>query len=76
VLPDAAYGTEPARRDPTTAKIMISVVRRWAAADRSDPVRQEIKEDIVIPLTRPWWLRLLKIIYVHVRTLIKARQQS
>jgi hypothetical protein len=76
VPPDAAYGREPPKRDPTAAKIMIGVVRRWATMDRTDPVRKEIREDIVLPLTRPWWLRLLKILYVHLRTLIKAAHRQ
>jgi hypothetical protein len=71
----AAYGMGPAMPGPTAAKIMIGMVRRWAAEDHTDPVRKKIKEDIVIPLTRPWWLRLLKILYVHLRTLAKAARQ-
>jgi hypothetical protein len=71
----AAYGMGPAMPGPTAAKIMIGMVRRWAAEDHTDPVRKKIKEDIVIPLTRPWWLRLLKILYVHLRTLVKAARQ-
>lgn len=52
------------------ADVMIELVRRWAAADPGNPVRRKIKEDIVIPLTTPWWLRLLKMMYVWLRTLV------
>lgn len=62
----------PVGTGPIAAKTMIDVVRRWAAADRANPIRRKIKEDIVIPLTSPWWLRLLKIFYVWVRTLVSA----
>lgn len=58
----------PVGTGPIAAKFMIELVRRWAAADPKNPVRRKIKEDIVIPLTSPWWLRLLKILYVWVRT--------
>src|SRR5690606_21205396 len=54
------------RPDPITAEriaaqTMIDIVRRWAMADPTDPSRRGIAEDIVIPLTHPWWLRLLRI---------------
>lgn len=52
------------------AELMIDLVRRWAAADPTNPLRRRIKEGIVIPLTSPRWLRLLKILYVRVRTLV------
>lgn len=53
--------------DRVKAEVVTDLVRRWAAEDRTDRVRREIKEAIVIPLTHPSWLRLLKIIYVHTR---------
>jgi hypothetical protein len=56
----------------TAATIMIGMVRRWAAMDHADPVRRKIKEDIVIPLTQPGWLRLLKVLYVGLRAKIHA----
>lgn len=58
--------------DLTTAKIMIGIVRRWAATDRTDPIRRQIKEHIVIPLTQPRWLRVVKMSYVKLRTLFNA----
>jgi hypothetical protein len=64
------YGIEP-RRDPTSAEIMIGVARRWAL---TDPARRQTKEDIVIPLMRPW-LRCLMILYVQVRTLLEAERR-
>jgi hypothetical protein len=48
-----AYGRAPAIRSPDTTRIMIELVRRWAAEDSTDAVRRRIKEAIVIPLTRP-----------------------
>jgi len=72
--PRDRYGIEPVRRDPTTAKVMIGMVRRWATTDLD---RRRLKDDIVIPLTYPWWLRLLTILYVHVRAFWEMeRQQS
>lgn len=53
----------------TTAKVMIDVVQRWAAADPTDTIRTGIMEHIVISLTHPWWLRLLKILHAKLRTL-------
>jgi hypothetical protein len=52
------------------AEVMIELVRRWTATDPGNPVCRRIKEDIVIPLTTPWWLRLLKMMYVWLRTLV------
>lgn len=65
----------PAAPSPPVTKIMINMVREWAAADPTDPARKKIKEDIGIPLTRPWWLRLLKTAYVTLRTLANTAQQ-
>jgi DNA polymerase III delta prime subunit len=75
-VPTLRYGATPAKYEPTAEKIMIGVVRYWAAADRMDPIRKAIKEGIVIPLTRSWWLRLLKIIYVWLRTLIETTRAA
>jgi hypothetical protein len=58
--------------DLTTAKIMIGIVRRWAATDRTDPICRQIKEHIVIPLTQPRWLRVVKMSYVKLRTLFNV----
>ena len=52
---------------------MIGMVRRWASVD---PARRQVKEDIVVPLTYPWWLRLLTILYVHVRTFVEMERQG
>jgi hypothetical protein len=57
---------------PAPAKIMMWLVRRWAAAAPRDRIRRDIKDDIVIPLTRPWWLRLLKGLYALLRTSFAA----
>lgn len=62
------YGTTQARRDPTTAELMIDMVLSWAEVDRADRVRQAINEGIVIPLTRPWWLRLVRLVLMRLRT--------
>lgn len=71
-----AYSNPQAAHVSTPAMIMIEVVRRWAAVDRKNPARRQIKEAIVIPLTRPWWLRLLKILYIHLRTLIAMTERK
>lgn len=71
MLSASASPYEPAPEGPTTAEVMIGLVRRWAAVDRTDPVRRQVKEAIVIPLTRPWWLRLVKLAYVHARILVR-----
>jgi hypothetical protein len=75
IPPRITHGVAPAAPDLTPAKIMIDLARRWAAANRTDPIRREIKEAIVIPLTKPWWLRLLKLLYVHMRTRLTAPGQ-
>jgi hypothetical protein len=69
-----AYGT--GRPDPTAAKVLIDVVRRWASVDRTDPARRDIKEAIVVPLTRPWLFRLLVVSYVQLRTLFALVRAS
>jgi hypothetical protein len=46
---------------------MISVVRRWATTDSTDIIRTGINDDIVIPLTYPWQLRLMRVIYAKLR---------
>jgi len=56
---------------PTAAEIMIGMVQRWASQDPTNFTRQEIKEDIVIPLTQPRWLQLLKELYIYLRTLVR-----
>jgi hypothetical protein len=61
---------DPVGAGTTAAEFMIELVRHWAATDPRNPVRKKIKEDIVIPLTTPWWLRLLKMMYAWVRTLV------
>jgi hypothetical protein len=72
ILPGGGRETGPPM--PTTAEAMIGMVRRWAATDHKDPVRREIKDSIVIPLTRLWWIRLLKRMHIRLRTLVnKAR---
>lgn len=53
---------------PAIAVLMIDIVRRWAATDTTDVMRAEIKDQIIIPLTRPWWLRLPKVIGAMLRT--------
>lgn len=67
------------RPDPITAEriaaqTMIDIVRRWAMADPTDPSRRGIAEDIVIPLTHPWWLRLLRIMRARLRTWSETRR--
>jgi hypothetical protein len=58
----------PTRPSPATAEILIDVVQHWAVAGPADTIRGEIKDDIVIPLTRPWWLRLLKVLRSAVQS--------
>ena len=58
----------PGEPDQANAKLMIDVAQRWAATDPTDIIRAGIKDQIVIPLTYPWWLRLLKVIYAKLRT--------
>jgi hypothetical protein len=53
---------------PPAAELMIALVRRWSALDPRDPVRRMIREDVTIPLTRPWPLRLARVLYVRMRT--------
>ncbi|HET9319317.1 MAG TPA: hypothetical protein VFO27_06065, partial [Bryobacteraceae bacterium] len=62
-------GIVSARPRTATAKVMIGVVQRWAVADPTDAIRTRMMEDIVIPLTRPWWQRLLRILQAKLRTL-------
>jgi hypothetical protein len=62
-------GIVSARPRLATAKVMIDIVQRWAAVDPTDTIRREIKNHIIIPLTYPWWLRLLKVLYAKLRAL-------
>jgi hypothetical protein len=56
-----------AKPDTANAEFMISVVRRWATTDSTDIIRTGINDDIVIPLTYPWQLRLMRVIYAKLR---------
>jgi hypothetical protein len=69
-VPGSVRETGPAEPGLTTAQIMIGMVRRWATTDPPDPIRRKIREHIVIPLTQPSWLRLLKVLYIKLRTLV------
>jgi hypothetical protein len=62
-------GLTTPQSSPDAARFMIDVVQRWAALRSDDPARREIEEYIVIPLTRPWWLRLAKTLYMWLRRL-------
>ncbi|MBG6092857.1 hypothetical protein [Actinomadura viridis] len=53
---------------PDTARILIDNVRRWAALHPSDRNRRAIRDDIVIPLLRPWLLRIVFVLWVWLRT--------
>jgi hypothetical protein len=68
------YGT--GRPEPTPAKALIGVVRPWAAVSRTDPARRDIKEAIIVPLTRPWWFRLLVVLYIQLRSLVQPTRAS
>jgi hypothetical protein len=57
---------------PTPAEITIDIVRRWAAVDRANPARREIKDYVEIALMRPGWRRLLKRVYISLRRLVDA----
>jgi hypothetical protein len=74
--PGTTYRTGPVESGLITAEVMIDVVRLWAALDRTDPIRKQVKEAIILPLTRPWWVRLLKVGYVRLRTLIQLARES
>jgi hypothetical protein len=65
---DRAAWTAPEKANQANAKLMIDVAQRWAATDPIDIIRTEIKDQIVIPLTHPWWLRMLKVVYAKLRT--------
>jgi hypothetical protein len=71
----ASRGVLP-KPNPAIAKLVIDIVRRWAASDTTDFIRAEIKEQIVTPLTYPWWLRLLKVIYAVLRMCAVASRPS
>ena len=74
-----AYGTvayDAGRPEPSAAKVMVDVVRPWAAVDRTDPARRDIKEAIVVPLIRPWGFRLLVVLYIRLRTLLQPARTS
>jgi hypothetical protein len=64
------------KRNHAIAELVIDIVRRWAATDITDAMRVEIRDQIIIPLTRPWWLRLAKIIYAMLRTHVPALTQN
>ena len=51
----------------STAEFMIGVVQRWAARDQNDIARTKINDEIVIPLTYPWWRRLARTIHARFR---------
>ncbi len=61
----AAPGGGLTRR--TAAGVMIGLARAWAAVNPRDPVSRGIKEDILLPLTRPWVLRLLTVGWARLR---------
>jgi hypothetical protein len=58
-----------APRIPAATQFMIDAVERWSAISPDDADRMAVEESIVIPLTRPWWLRLRKIINLSMRRL-------
>ncbi|OLT14545.1 hypothetical protein BJF79_18955 [Actinomadura sp. CNU-125] len=43
---------------------MIGLVRGWAAAE---PARREIRDAIVLGLSRPWWLWLVRWVVLRWR---------
>ncbi|GGU97593.1 hypothetical protein GCM10010182_12330 [Actinomadura cremea] len=49
---------------------MIGLVRAWAAAGAG---RREIRDAIVLGLSRPWWLWLVRWLAVSVRGLVERR---
>jgi len=65
-MPSAARDRSRSAK-PETAEFMIGVVRRWAATDSTDIIRTGINDDIVIPLTNPWWLRLVRVMHAKLR---------
>ncbi|MBO0802136.1 MAG: hypothetical protein J2P25_03555 [Nocardiopsaceae bacterium] len=58
------------------ARTVIDIVQRWVALDRADVTRAEIERRIVIPLTSPWWRRLLRILSLNLRALRQARSAA
>lgn len=76
VFADAAYPAEGApstRTDGTAARTMIDIVRWWAAGDRGDMTRTSVERLIVVPLTFPWWLRLIRRLVLDFRRYRQAR---
>lgn len=72
----AAYPAEAAPSpvtDGAAAQAVIDIVQRWSAADHTDMIRTDVEQRIVIPLTSPWWLRLLRILALSFRMYRQAR---
>lgn len=65
-----------AKPNPASAEFVIGIVRRWAAVGPADAIRTQLKDEIVIPLTRPLWLRLLRIISAKLRALSHSRNAA
>lgn len=59
--------------DETIARAVIDVVQRWAAGDRGDITRTSMERLIVVPLSRPWWLRLARRLILDLRGYRQAR---
>jgi hypothetical protein len=59
----------PAKSTPASAEFVIGIVQRWAAIRPADPIRTRLKDEIVIPLTRPLWRRLLRTLSAKLRAL-------
>jgi hypothetical protein len=62
-------GIGSAEPNPASAEVVIGIVQRWAASSPADPIRTRLRDEIVIPLTRPIWRRLLRILSAKLRPL-------
>jgi hypothetical protein len=65
--PLSRHGSAKSNRG--SAEFVIGIVQRWAAISPADTIRMRLKDEIVIPLTRPLWRRLLRILFAKLRTL-------
>jgi hypothetical protein len=78
LIPDAA-GAWRARPDRSEARFVIALADAWASGtwtasgDRVDPARAVLADRIAIPLTHPWWRRVLRIIRARIRASRRSR---
>lgn len=61
--------SDSAKPKRASAEFVIGIVHRWAAISPADTNRTRLKDEIAIPLTRPLWRRLLRILSAKLRAL-------